>query len=43
MGLAENDDVIEAFPAVESRSVSPHVRSARVTSGRSGDSEFPSP
>jgi hypothetical protein len=31
MGVAEDDDVIRGIPAGSSRSVSPHVRSARVT------------
>jgi len=35
VSLAEDDDVIEAFPADRGRSVSPHARSARATSGRS--------
>jgi hypothetical protein len=43
VGLAEDDDVIKAFPGASSRSVSPRARSAKVTSGRSGDRVYPSP
>jgi hypothetical protein len=41
VGLTEDNDVIEAFPADRADQFSLHARSARVTSGQSDDHVYP--